>query len=87
MPQNSDLEQLPYVQAVFKEALRLFPPGHISIREAVEDLNLNGHHIEKGTWLHVSSADWTPLSDTDVVCVLQYMMHCVSSKHHLCRKS
>ncbi|KAK9901608.1 hypothetical protein WJX75_004612 [Coccomyxa subellipsoidea] len=54
VPQNSDLEQLPYVQAVFKEALRLFPPGHISIREAVEDLNLNGHHIEKGTWLHVS---------------------------------
>jgi hypothetical protein len=53
VPGNRDLEQLPYVQAVFKESLRLFPPGHISIREAVEDLNLNGCLIEKGTWLHV----------------------------------
>lgn len=55
LPQNSDLEKLPYVQAAFKEALRLFPPGHISIREALEDLNLNGFSVEKGTWLHVSS--------------------------------
>ncbi|EIE20794.1 cytochrome P450 [Coccomyxa subellipsoidea C-169] len=52
--QNSDLEGLPYVQAVFKEALRLFPPGHLSIREAVEDLNLNGFLVEKGSWVHVS---------------------------------
>lgn len=55
MPQNKDLEHLPYVQAVFKEALRLFPPGHISIREAVEDLNLNGIPVKKGAWIHVSS--------------------------------
>lgn len=55
VPQNSDLEGLPYVQAVFKEALRLFPPGHISIREAVEDLNLNGFLVEKGSWVHVCS--------------------------------
>ncbi|BDA42318.1 Cytochrome P450 3A24 [Coccomyxa sp. Obi] len=54
LPQNNDLEKLPYVQAVFKEALRLFPPGHISIREAVEDLNLDGFMVEKGTWIHVS---------------------------------
>lgn len=55
LPQNSDLEKLPYVQAAFKEALRLFPPGHISIRVAVEDLNLNGLSVKKGTWVHVSS--------------------------------
>ena len=42
-----------HVQACFKEALRLFPPGHITVREAVEDLTLAGHFIPKGTWLHV----------------------------------
>ena len=36
-----------------QEALRLFPPGHIAIREAVEDLDLDGHFVPKGTWLHV----------------------------------
>ena len=36
-----------------QEALRLFPPGHISIREAVEDLDLDGHFVPKGTWMHV----------------------------------
>ncbi len=56
LPHNSDLEKLPYVQAAFKEALRMFPPGHISIREAVEDLNLGGFSVKKGTWLHVSTA-------------------------------
>ncbi len=53
IPHNSDLEQLPYVQAAFRESLRLFPPGHISIREAVEDLNLGGFFAEKGSWIHV----------------------------------
>ena len=47
-----------------QEALRLFPPGHISIREAVEDLDLDGHFVPKGTWMHVrgcssSTADLT----------------------------
>ena len=36
-----------------QEALRLFPPGHIAIREAVEDLDLDGHFVPKGTWIHV----------------------------------
>ena len=36
-----------------QEALRLFPPGHIAIREAVEDLDLDGHYVPKGTWIHV----------------------------------
>ncbi|CAK0764599.1 hypothetical protein CVIRNUC_003174 [Coccomyxa viridis] len=53
-PGRLDIEQLPYVQACFKEALRLFPPGHIAIREAVEDLDLDGHFVPKGTWIHVS---------------------------------
>ena len=42
-----------------QEALRLFPPGHISIREAVEDLDLDGHFVPKGTWMHVRPASPT----------------------------
>ncbi len=40
-------------QACFKESLRLFPPGHISVREAVEDLSLGKAVIPRGTWIHV----------------------------------
>ena len=41
------------LQACFKEALRMFPPGHISVREAVEDLVLGAVRVPKGTWIHV----------------------------------
>ena len=50
-----------------QEALRLFPPGHISIREAVEDLDLDGHFVPKGTWMHVRAA--SPTLDA-LSCVL-----------------
>ena len=59
------------MQACFKEALRLFPPGHITIREAVEDLNLAGHHIPKGTWIHVRPPPDSPLLTAGLSDIMQ----------------
>ena len=49
----ADLPGLPYLDAVFKESLRLLPPGHITARQATEDLMLGNTFIPKSTWIHV----------------------------------
>ncbi|KAI3678684.1 hypothetical protein L6452_37985 [Arctium lappa] len=65
--EESDIKNLRYLQAVVKETLRMYPPGPIgSPREAIEDCNIGGYHISKGTrlivniWkLHRDSRIWT----------------------------
>ena len=41
-PTIADLDQLPYLDAVLKESMRLFPPGHTTGRVAERDMDLGG---------------------------------------------
>ncbi|KAJ0110564.1 hypothetical protein Patl1_01546 [Pistacia atlantica] len=53
--QESDVKNLKYLQAVVKETFRLYPPGPVTgPREALEDCNIGGYHITKGTRLIVN---------------------------------
>lgn len=48
-PTLADLERLPYTEMVIKEALRLYPPAWGFSREAIDDLNIGGYAIPKGS--------------------------------------
>lgn len=47
------VDGLPYVNAVFKETLRLYPIGLATARLLQEDCNVLGYSLPKGTALHV----------------------------------
>ncbi|MBU6399874.1 MAG: cytochrome P450 [Verrucomicrobia bacterium] len=53
-PGVADLPQLPYTEAVLKESMRLYPPAWLVGREAVEDGEIGGHFIKRGTSLVMS---------------------------------
>jgi len=46
-PTYDDLKQLPFTLAVFKEAMRLYPPVYFIARRSVEDVVVGGHRILK----------------------------------------
>lgn len=49
---ESDIKNLAYLQAIVKEALRLYPPGPLSVpHQAREDCEVSGYHVPKGTRL------------------------------------
>jgi cytochrome P450 len=53
-PVSSDLERLPYLDAVVRETLRLYPPAWIFGREIVTGFHLGGYELPPGTEVVVS---------------------------------
>ena len=48
-PTMDGLHQMPYLDQVTKETLRLFPPAHLGSRIARQDLNFDGYLIPAGS--------------------------------------
>ncbi|KAL2326957.1 hypothetical protein Fmac_020384 [Flemingia macrophylla] len=43
--EESDIANLPYVQSIVKETMRLHPTGPLIARQTIEDCNINGYNI------------------------------------------
>ena len=50
-PEVSDLPALKYTEMLAKEVLRLYPPAYAVGREAIEETELGGYRVPKGTQL------------------------------------
>jgi len=50
-PDVSDLPNLKYTEMIVKEAMRLYPPAYAIGREAIEDTEIGGYRVPRGTQL------------------------------------
>ncbi|NWF69923.1 MAG: cytochrome P450 [Chloroflexi bacterium] len=48
-PTLADLPNLQYTEMILKESMRLYPPAWVTTREAVEDVQVGGYTLEKGS--------------------------------------
>ena len=54
--EQSDIQNLVYLQAIVKDTLRLYPASPLFVpHEAMEDCHVGGYHIPKGTRLLVNA--------------------------------
>lgn len=53
-PSYADLPQLQYCRKVFQESLRRYPPIPVFLRQALEDLELRGYTVPKGSIFAIS---------------------------------
>jgi len=54
VPTLADLKQLPLLERVVKEVLRLYPPAWIMGRNAIQEDTLGGYHVPKGSYVFIS---------------------------------
>lgn len=52
--EESDIPNLPYIQAIIKETLRLHPTGPLIVRESSKDCTIGNYHIPSKTRLFVN---------------------------------
>lgn len=55
LPTFDNLATLPYSLQVFKEAMRLYPPAALFLRQAVVDTEIGGYRVRKGTIVFLST--------------------------------
>jgi cytochrome P450 len=53
-PTAADLPNLPNCLHVFKETMRLYPPGYIIGRAALRAVEIDGYHVPRGTSITIS---------------------------------
>ena len=51
VPEVSDLPKLKYAEMIAKETMRLYPPAYAVGREAIEETELGGYRVPRGTQL------------------------------------
>jgi cytochrome P450 len=61
-PTPTDLEELPFLDAVVRESLRLYPPQYALFREPVDPVTLGGHRVDPETTVVLSP--WVCQRDT-----------------------